>query len=102
MSTVDRIRFAHWIDLHEMDHIGVDSEALWRELEVLEAVQTLGPRRPEVGETVTVRLRTGPSTYVGVVTKFEGDRFVIGSFSGYISFTTDDLVAVDEDNSAPQ
>lgn len=57
-SPTDSARFAHWIDLNEMDHIGVDSSLLWRELDTLEAIRGEIPPLPEmpkVGDHVYVR-----------------------------------------------
>lgn len=79
MSTVDRIRFAHWMDLHEIEHVGVDSEGMWNELDVLSS--TL-PVRPKVGDSVKI-LDKGQLTegYVGHI-YHDQDQFVLLPLNG--------------------
>lgn len=98
MTNVDRIRFAHWIDLHELDHIGVDSEILWNELEALEeAAKTLSPVL-KVGDTVCIRW-AGMSV-TGKVSWIYDDRFSFGVWVGYETavFTLDDLIEIKQDD----
>jgi hypothetical protein len=107
MATVDRARFAHWVDLNEMEHVGVDSGALWRELEVLQSaersIDLLGLNIPKVGDTVKV-LSFG-QIMVGQVCHVysDGSFSVRGSFYGSVSvFTVNDLVPAEPDDSAVQ
>lgn len=101
MSAVERARFAHWIDVHETNHIGVDSDALWSELELLEAVEGIGPRMPRLGDVV--RVKYGAAIFKGAVTRIQGVKFQVDAFSQFLSFTIEDLVAdVEEGDSAPQ
>lgn len=107
MSTVDRIRFAHWVDLNELEHVGVDSGALWRELEVLESaersIDLLGLNIPNVGDIVKVRsfgqIMEGRVCHV----YSDGSFSVRGSFYGSVSvFTVNDLVTAESDDPASQ
>jgi hypothetical protein len=92
MTNIDRIRFAHWIDLHELDHIGIDSETMWNEIETLEETAKTLPPVLKVGDTVCVTW-AGMSVTVRVSWIFS-DGFSFGAWVGYQTsvFTLDDLV----------
>jgi hypothetical protein len=97
MTNIDHIRFAHWIDLHELNHIGIGSEAMWNELEALEeTARALSPVL-KVGDTVRVRWAGMPIT--ARVSWLFSDGFSFGAWVGYQTgvFTLDDLMDI-EDN----